>query len=114
MRFSRSATAIIAGLALAGTATLPAWAFQSANDEVQAINAELVPTNQEVQAELSRLNERLEAGRKASFYSATASSEYLAAKRYYEFGRYDEAIAHAQAGESALPSIPNWPDTASR
>jgi len=108
--------AIVAGLALAGTTALPGWAFETPNYGVQAISADFVPTSEQVQTELRILNERLEAGREASFYSSEASGEYLEAERYYKFGRYDEALAYAKAGEKALPDIPNWvrPDTASR
>jgi hypothetical protein len=109
-------SAMVAALALAGAMALPASALATPITQVDAINAQFVPTREQVQAELATLNQRLEAGRKASFYSAEASSEYLEAERYYGFGRYDEAIAHARRGESVLPSIPNWvsPATASR
>ena len=65
---------------------------------------------------MNRLNQRLEAAQRASFYSDDAVSEYLAAKRFYEFGRYDEALAHARSAERALLQIPNWiePAIASR
>jgi hypothetical protein len=116
VRVSRRAKAIVASLTLAGTTALPVWAFQTPNYGVQAISAEFVPTSEQVQTELRILNDRLEAGRKASFYSSEASGEYLEAERYYKFGRYDEALAHAEAGERALPDVPNWitPDTAAR
>ncbi len=116
MKVSRHAVPIVAALTLAAAATLPLWAFETPINQVQAINAEFVPTKEQVQSELSSLNQRLEAGRMASFYSSEASSEYLAAQRFYEFGLYDEALAHARSGERALPQIPNWvePATASR
>ncbi len=114
MKFYRKAVVIAAALTLAGTSAFPLWAFQTPVNGVQAINAEFVPTSEQVQSELNNLNQRLQAGRKASFYSSEGFSEYLEAKRYYEFGRYDEALAHAQAGERALPAIPNWPDSSSR
>jgi hypothetical protein len=116
VKVSRRALAIVAGLTLAGTTALPVWAFEPANYGVQAISAEFVPTREQVQAQLKILNDRLETGRKASFYSSEASGEYLEAERYYKFGRYDEALAHAEAGERALPDVPNWvtSDTASR
>jgi hypothetical protein len=120
MKISRHPIAIVAALAIAGSATTPLWAFATPVREVQVqvqpIDAEFVPTSERVRSELSRLNQRLEAGRRASFYSGEASSEYLAAERFYEFGRYDEALAHARIAERALPQIPNWiePAIASR
>jgi hypothetical protein len=114
MKVSKRAVAIAAAVMLAGTSAPRLWAFQTPTNGVQAINADFVPTSEQVQAELTELNERLETGRKASFYSSEASSEYLEAQRYYEYGRFDEALAHARAGESVLPNIPNWPESASR
>ncbi len=116
MKVAKHSVAVVAALSLAGAMALPAAASATPITQVDAINAAFVPTREEVQAELDTLDQRLEAGRKASFYSAKASSEYLEAKRYFEYGLYDEALAHARNGESALPSIPNWtnPATASR
>jgi hypothetical protein len=108
MKVSRHFVAIVAALTLAGATTLPLWAFETPINQVQAINAEFVPTGEQVKSELSSLNRRLEADRMASFYSGEASSEYFAAKRFYEFGRYDEALAHARNAERALPQVPNW------
>jgi 1-aminocyclopropane-1-carboxylate deaminase/D-cysteine desulfhydrase-like pyridoxal-dependent ACC family enzyme len=116
MKLSRNSIAILAALSLAGAIALPAAALATPITQVDAITATFVPTREEVQAELATFNRRLQAGREASFYSAKASSEYLEAQRYYQYGLYDEALAHARSGERALPSIPNWvnPATASR
>lgn len=116
MKVSKHSVAIVATLSLAGALALPFAAFATPITPVDAINAAFVPTREEVRAELETLNQRLDAGRRASFYSPRASSEYLEARRYYEHGLLDEALAHARSGESALPAIPNWtgPATASR
>jgi hypothetical protein len=106
-----------AALLLAGTLAQPAWAFPaSPGYQVQPINAEYVPTQQEVETQLTILHERLDAAQKSSFYSAEASNDYLDAQRYYKFGRYDEALDDTRDAEKALPTIPNWvtPATASR
>ena len=116
MKISKHSVAVAALLLLAGTAPLPLWAFDGSAIQAQAIDAEFVPTREQVQGELSNLNHRLEAGQMASFYSGEASDEYLQAERYFQFGRYDEALAHARIAERALPQIPNWvtPDSDSR
>jgi hypothetical protein len=116
MKIRKQAVSIVAILTLAGTAALPAGAFQSSGYQVQPINAEYVPTQAEVQTELTDLRIRLNYAQESSFYSARASSDYLDAERYYKFGRYDEALEDARDAEKALPTIPNWvsPATASR
>lgn len=113
---SRHSIALAAALTLAGVTAIPAGALATSAYQMQTINAEFVPTREQVENELSNLNQRLEGARKASFYSGEAYSEDLEARRYYEFGRYDEALAHARNAEGDLPAIPNWvnPTTASQ
>ncbi len=115
MKISRHAVAIVAALTIAGAAA-PSQAFQMAVNQVQPINAEFVPTREQVGSELNNLNRILEADRLASFSSGEASTEYIEARRYYQVGRYDEALSHARRAEQALPNVPNWvtPDTVLR
>jgi hypothetical protein len=108
MKVRKHVVSAVAVLTLAGTAALPVGAFEAPSNQTQAINAELVPTQEEVQTELTDLHQRLDAAQRSSFYSAEASSEYLDAQRYYKFGRYDEALDDARDAEKALPPIPNW------
>lgn len=108
MKVLKHAVSIVAALTFAGAATLPVLAFETPGNQVQAINADIVPTREQVQTELTVLHGRLQAAAQASFYSAKASREYLAAQRYYEFGYYEQALAHARIAEAALPRIPNW------
>ena len=116
MSLRKHAVTFAAVLTLVGTAAIPAGAFQAPSSQTQPINAEFVPTQQEVQTELASLRERIDDAEKSSFYSPEASNEYLDAQRYYKFGRYDEALDDAHVAEKALPPIPNWqsPDNASR
>jgi hypothetical protein len=116
MKIRKQAVSVVAILTLAGTAALSARAFQGSGYQIQPINAEYVPTQEEVKTELTDLRTRLDYAQKSSFYSAEASSDYLDAERYYKFGRYDEALEDARDAEKALPTIPNWvtPATASR
>jgi hypothetical protein len=116
MSLRKHAVTFAAVLTLVGTAAIPAGAFQAPSNQTQPINAEFVPTQQEVQTELASLRERIDDAEKSSFYSPEASNEYLDAQRYYKFGRYDEALDDAHVAEKALPPIPNWqsPDNASR
>jgi len=115
MKISKHAVAIVAALTIAGAAA-SAQAFQTAAKQVQPINAEFVPTREQVGSELDNLNRILQADRLASFSSGEASTEYIEAQRYYQVGRYDEALSHARRAEAALPEVPNWvrPETVSR
>jgi hypothetical protein len=109
MKVLHTSASFAAAIAIAASTVAPAWAFQPAPaSQMQEITADVVPTQDQVQRELTDLHERLQAAEKASFYSPKAEREYLTAQRMYEFGRYDEAIEHAQIGERALPEIPNW------
>jgi len=108
MNLRKHAVIVMGVVALAGTAAIPAGAFQAQSNQNQPINAEFVPTQAEVQTELTSLHVRIDDAEKSSFYSAEASREYLDAQRYYKFGRYDEALDDAHVAEKALPPIPNW------
>lgn len=117
MKVSRhSAVSLTAAALLAATFATPVTAFAGRDYQVQPISADFVPTREEVRDELSLLAQRLESGRKASFYSGEAAGEYLVARRLFEFGLYDQAFDHARQGVRDLPAIPNWvqPRTASR
>lgn len=96
MKVLKHAVSIVAALTFVGAATLPVLAFETPGNQVQAINAEFVPTREQVQTELTLVHGRLQAAEQASFYSAKASREYFAAHRYFEFGFYDQALAHAR------------------
>ncbi len=108
MNIRKHAVSMVVVLTLAATAALPAAAFEASSNQTQPINAEFVPTQEEVQIELTSLHERLGDAQRSSFYSAEASSEYLDAQRYFQFGRYDEALDDARMAEKSLPPIPNW------
>jgi transposase len=116
MKILRHAGSIVAAFAFAGAATFPVLAFETPGNQVQSITAEFVPTQEQVQSELTDLHARLQAAARASFYSAKASREYLAAQRYFELGFYDQASAHVRIAGRALPANPNWvsPATALR
>ena len=53
MNLRKHAVTFVAVLTLAGTASIPAGAFQATSSQTQPINAEFVPTQQEVQIELT-------------------------------------------------------------
>ncbi|HKV55903.1 MAG TPA: hypothetical protein VJN94_14820 [Candidatus Binataceae bacterium] len=96
--------AIIGAVALMGATALPAWSGQSAMFD----DAVVLPTQQETQQVLGEAGERMRNAALASFESPVADSDYLAAQRDYEFGRYEQAMSDAQAAEQALPDLPNW------
>lgn len=114
MKNLRMVLALTGALSFVGAAALPAAAFDT--DQVQAITADVVPTQQQVQDQLDDLHARLIAAEEAGSYNPTAESDYLAAQRMFEFGRYDTAARDANTATAALPPSPNWvtPTTASR
>lgn len=92
--------------------TAPAWS-QSGSATVTVhdpmiYDAVVLPTPDQVQAELNTVGDRLRSDERASFYSPTAESDYLDAEREFKFGQYDQAAAAAQAAAASLPDIPNW------
>ncbi len=106
---------VVAGAAaFFGAAALPASAFDT--NQVPAITADVVPTQQQIQQQLSDLHARLLAAKEAGSDNPVAESNYLAAQRMFEFGRYDTAARDIGAARAALLPIPNWmpPSTASR
>jgi hypothetical protein len=77
-------------------------------------DAVVLPTSEQVQAELTAVGDRLRSDERASLYSPTAESEYLDAERDFKFGQYDHAAAAAQAAAASLPDTPNWKNTGSQ
>lgn len=114
MRNFRAIVAVTSALGLFGAAAFPAAAFDA--NQVQAIWADVVPTQTQVQRQLSDLHARIIAMEDAGSYNPVAENEYLAAQRMFKFGRYDAAARDANAATAALPPPPNWimPATASR
>ncbi|MBE3604153.1 hypothetical protein IMX07_11010 [bacterium] len=95
-------------------AAIPAFAFDT--NQVPVITADVVPTQQQIQQQLSDLHARLLAAKEAGSDNPVAESNYLEAQRMYEFGRYDTAARDISVAKAALLPIPNWlpPSTASR
>jgi type II secretory pathway pseudopilin PulG len=108
MKFFKRATVAIAAISMLGAAAVPVFAFSTPQNQVQAIPAQVVPTAQQAQSALFTLGQRIRAARLAGFTSPTTRSEYLQAQRDFQYGRYDEAMNHANAAAAALPSVPNW------
>ena len=103
-QFPSKTAAIFGAVVLMGASSLPAWPAQS----VPYDDAVVLPTQQETQKVLSEAGGRIHEAALASFESPVAQSDYLAAQRDYEFGRYEQAVTDAQAAERALPDLPNW------
>ncbi|HUN57577.1 MAG TPA: hypothetical protein VMU41_05645 [Candidatus Binataceae bacterium] len=76
-------------------------------------DAVVLPTPDQVQAELNTVGDRLRSDERASFYSPTAESDYLDAERDFKVGQYDHAADAAEAAAAALPDVPNWKTGAS-
>jgi len=107
MRVVRTSASIVAAIAIAGAAVAPAWSFDTPAGQMQEVTAEVVPTQDQVLRQLVELHLHLQAAERSATYSLKAEHEYFAAERMYDFGRYDEAVAHAEKGEAALPETPN-------
>ncbi|MBF6559152.1 MAG: hypothetical protein IVW56_02595 [Candidatus Binataceae bacterium] len=107
MRVVRTSASIVAAIAIAGAAVVPAWSFDPPAGQMQEVTAEVVPTQDQVLWQLFELHLHLQAAERHAFYSPKAEHEYFAAERMYDFGHYDEAVAHAEKGEATLPETPN-------
>jgi hypothetical protein len=75
-------------------------------------DAEVMPTANETQRELSKVGAALRDDERSSFYSPVAENDYLEARRQFALGQYDRASDAAEAAEASLPDIPNWKSTA--
>lgn len=109
----------IFALAAAGffSVSVPAWsqspsASAPSNEVPVPYDAEVMPTQDQVQIELTAVGARLRQDEQSSFYSPVAESDYLEAKRQFAFGQYDRASEDAEAAASSLPDIPNWKSAA--
>ncbi len=108
------AVVMVGAAAFLGAAALPAAAFDT--NQVPVIVADVVPTQAQIQQQLADLHARLLAAKEAGSYNSVAESNYLAAERMYEFGRYDTAARDIDIAKAAVLPAPNWlpPPTASR
>jgi hypothetical protein len=93
--------------------SVPAWsqpasASQASADVPAPYDAEVMPTPDQVQLELTAVGNRLRQDEQSSFYSPVAESDYLEAQRQFAFGQYDRASQDAEAAAASLPDIPNW------
>jgi hypothetical protein len=93
---------------LFGAIVVAGWSVSQAAQMTTFDDAVVLPTQQETQRAISEAGQRIAEARLASFDSPVADSDYLAAERDYDFGRYDQAVADATAAEKALPDNPNW------
>ena len=104
-------TAVLAtAVSFLGAGVGPALAFVSASGPVPALEAEVMPSQGEVQATLSAVGEKLREAQLASVSATSAQSDYEAAQHSYQLGRYWEAYNQAVAAEHELPQTPNWID----
>ena len=92
--------------------SVPAWSqpsssSQAVNDVPAPYDAEVMPTPDEVQLELTAVGNRLRQDERSSFYSPAAESDYLEAERQFAFGQYDRASKEAEAAAASLPDMRN-------
>jgi hypothetical protein len=111
MSVFKPAIVAVTAIGLVGV-TAPAWSQSGTATtmvhDAMIYDAVVLPTPQEVQTQLNSVGDRLKDDERASFYSPTAESDYLAAERDFQIGQYDHAADNAQAAAAALPDIPNW------
>ena len=106
----KRSAALVAAITFVGASVGPALAFVSADGAVPALQADVMPTQGEVQAQLSAVGEQLHEDELASVSATNAQADYVAAERSYELGRYWDAYNQAVAAEHELPQTPNWID----
>ncbi|HTT77446.1 MAG TPA: hypothetical protein VMF50_15895 [Candidatus Binataceae bacterium] len=109
MNIFKPALAAVTAIGLFGV-TAPAWSQSgTVTHDPMIVDAEVMPTPQEVQTQLNSVGDRLRNDELASFYSPAAENHYLEAERDFKFGQYDRAEHDAQAAAASLPRhIPNW------
>ncbi|MGH7985230.1 MAG: hypothetical protein ACRD4Q_09940 [Candidatus Acidiferrales bacterium] len=108
MRILKKACAVAVAVSMLGAAVVPAFAFSTPQNQVQAVTAQVVPTAQEAQTAILALGHRMHDAELAGFTSPTSQSDYLQAQREFAHGRYDQAVSSANKAQAALPNIPNW------
>ncbi|MGH7933891.1 MAG: hypothetical protein ACREQN_12110 [Candidatus Binataceae bacterium] len=108
MKLFKQAAAIIVAVCFFGGTAVPTLAFVTPQNQVEAIDARVIPTQKEAQSAIFEVGQQLHQARLASVNSPTAESEFLAAQRAFEFGRYDEAVQHARNAQATFVSGPNW------
>jgi hypothetical protein len=102
--------ALVAAVSFLGVGVGPALAFVSVTGPAPALEAEVMPSQGEVQAQLSAVGAQLHEDELASVSATNAQADYEAAEHSYQLGRYWEAYNQAVAAEHELPQTPNWID----
>jgi hypothetical protein len=107
MKLTQKAMVLFGAASLVAAVSLPASAFV-AGDEVQPIAADVVPTSQETQAEISHVGQRLHEAEFASVSNPDAERDFMAAQRDYQRGWYDGALREAENADKSISAAPNW------
>lgn len=99
---------IIGAVSLIGAASLSAHAGTITDNQAQPIEADVQPTQHEVQMELTSVGQRLHTIEKASEVNPVAERDFVSAQRSYGEGYYENAQAQAFAADAAISPAPNW------
>jgi hypothetical protein len=116
MKAIKSATLGLGAVSILGAAlAAPAFAFTvPANRSVEPVTAEVLPIPQEARAELERVGRRLHAAEFASVSNPAAERDYVAARRAYDEGWYQNTIDQARSADAAMNAAPNWIDSTTK
>jgi hypothetical protein len=110
MKTFKTFASIVGAASLIVAASLPVAAGTIANGDAQPIEADVQPTQHEVQLELSAIGHRLHITEKASESNPAAERDFVSAQRSFGEGYYENAQAQALSADAAIAPAPNWLD----
>ena len=110
MKTFRTVATFVGAVSLIGAASFPVSAGTISNSQAQPIEADVQPTPQQLQSELSAIGHRLHITEQASESNPVAERDFVSAERSYSQGYYENAQAQAFAADAAIAPAPNWVD----
>jgi hypothetical protein len=108
MKNFKAVAAFVGAVSLIGAASYSVSAGTISNGQTQPVEADVQPTAQQLQSELSAIGHRLHTSEFASESNPTAERDFVAAERSYGQGFYENAQAQAFAADAAIAPAPNW------
>jgi hypothetical protein len=110
MKNFKAFAAFVGAVSLIGAASYSVSAGTVSNSQAQPVEADVQPTQQQVQSELSAIGHRLHTSEFASESNPAAERDFVSAQRSFGKGYYENAQAQAFAADAAIAPAPNWMD----